>query len=266
MKIVIPRKKNIRIVLLGVGGTGGYVAPHLFRLAYSLAPRARLESETEDEYATYKKKERYIDIILADGDTVEKKNLLRQNFTERDLDKNKAEVLSQRYSAIYGIETYYIPDYIEEEEHLCEILSTDKYNIFLPILIGCVDNNRTRILMHDVFNKLDEIIYIDSGNSEFHGQIVIGYKYKGTIVLNPAAHFYPDLLEVDNIEDEYKSLQSCGDTIVSSPQNIMANIMAATIITGYINNIVTSSVLETQQTLFSAKTMNCRSEYLKEIK
>ena len=52
----------VKIVVIGAGGTGGYVIPHLYRLGYA--------------------SHRYIRIIVCDGDVVEEKNLIRQNFIE----------------------------------------------------------------------------------------------------------------------------------------------------------------------------------------
>ena len=248
MKLIIPKKKYARILVVGVGGTGGHLVPNLFRLAYSLANK--------------KEQQRIINIILADGDRVEKKNLFRQNFIEKDLDQNKAEILSKRYGAAYGVETSYIPDYIENEDIILEILKQTKEEKFLPILISCVDNNSSRQMFHRVFQKLDEIFYIDSGNGEFTGQVVCGYKRKGEVVLPPVGELYPDMLEVNAEEDKFRSEQSCGAVIVSSPQNMMANVMAATVIMGFVNDIVAVGTLEVGAVTFSAYSINCRSRFI----
>ena len=81
----------IHIVMIGCGGTGGHIAPYLYRLLYSVF--------------------RPSTVILCDGDIVEKKNLVRQNFVACDLGRNKAEVLAERYSAAFGMECSYVPDY-----------------------------------------------------------------------------------------------------------------------------------------------------------
>ena len=62
-----PVDRPIHIVMLGCGGTGGHIAPHLYRLLYSLFRPAK--------------------VILCDGDIAEKKNLVRQNFIASDLGK-----------------------------------------------------------------------------------------------------------------------------------------------------------------------------------
>ena len=83
------KKRPVKIVMLGAGGTGAHIAPHLYRLLYAL--------------------ERPVKFIICDGDKVEPKNLVRQNFTEADLGENKARVIAERYSDVFGLETSYIP-------------------------------------------------------------------------------------------------------------------------------------------------------------
>ena len=68
----------VKIVVIGAGGTGGYVIPHLYRLGYA--------------------SNRYVKIIVCDGDVVEEKNLIRQNFVGQDIGRNKAQVQAERYS------------------------------------------------------------------------------------------------------------------------------------------------------------------------
>lgn len=146
--------RPVKIVMLGAGGTGGHIAPHLYRLLYAL--------------------ERPVRFILCDGDIVEEKNLVRQNFTPADLGENKAKVLAERYSSVFGMETEYVPEFIESGERLLSMLRAQTFSIGpywhsptvkeLVILIGAVDNNKSRKLCHEVFYKLDDLIYIDSGN------------------------------------------------------------------------------------------------------
>ena len=42
----------------------------------------------------------------------------------------------------------------------------------MVILLGAVDNNKSRQLCHKAFCQSKELIYIDSGNGEFSGQVV----------------------------------------------------------------------------------------------
>ncbi len=59
--------------------------------------------------------DRPVRFIICDGDVVEEKNLVRQNFTPADLGENKAKVLAERYSTVFGMETEYVPAYVRPE-------------------------------------------------------------------------------------------------------------------------------------------------------
>ena len=170
------RTRPVKIVQLGAGGTGGHIAPHLYRLLYSL--------------------NRPVRYIICDGDVVEQKNLVRQNFTPADLGENKARVLAERYSTVFGMETEYIPDFIEDEDRLKKLLIPKRWYVStrnakditeMIILLGAVDNNKSRQLCHRVFSQAKELIYIDSGNGEYTGQVVCGVRRGGKTYFPPSA-------------------------------------------------------------------------------
>ncbi len=142
------QERPVKIVMLGAGGTGGHIAPHLYRLLYAL--------------------NRPVRFIICDGDVVEPKNLVRQNFIPADLGENKAKVLAERYSTVFGMETEYVPNFVEDENQLKALLTQQSYFVgdrrdrLAPeqvILIGAVDNNRSRQLCHRVFYQAEELIY-----------------------------------------------------------------------------------------------------------
>lgn len=224
----------IKIIVLGTGGTGGWVASHVCQLCSTI--------------------DRKIDIYLCDGDIVEEKNLNRQNFIKQDISKNKAKVLAERYSAAYGVPCKYFPSYIESAKQLEELCKGDCYQQ-QPILIGAVDNNRTRELCDMVFRNSDNLIYIDSGNAEFTGQVVCGIREKKQTVYPPVSSLYPDLIEPDDV---FPSELSCADRSLSSPQTVAANLMAATTIILYLYNILVRGELRTESVEFSASTISMR--------
>ncbi len=230
--------KPVKIVMLGAGGTGGHIAPHLYRLLHAL--------------------ERPVEVIIADGDIVEEKNLVRQNFISCDLGRNKAQVLAERYASAFGMEIQYIPDFVETEEKLTALLKP-RFSYATPetliILIGAVDNNKSRQLCHNVFNKSDNLIYIDSGNGEFTGQVVCGIRRKGKTYYKPVGEVYPDILEDT---DKFPTELSCAEASVSAPQSIAANIMAATAVVSYIYNILVLGNIEVKKVTFSTKSMNLK--------
>lgn len=246
------RKRPVKVVMLGAGGTGAHIAPHLYRLLYAL--------------------ERPVKFIICDGDKVELKNLVRQNFTQADLGENKARVIAERYSEVFGLETSYIPRFIEDAEQLEELLKPRASREYLEdsetghgkwvtyleqvILIGAVDNNRSRKLCHEVFLKAKELIYIDSGNGEYTGQIVCGIRRAGKTIYKPVGMLYP---EVNTPEDLFPTEVSCAEASISAPQTIVANLMAATAVVTMIYNILVMGRNTVQQTTFSTKSVNIRS-------
>ena len=248
----------VKIVMLGAGGTGGHIAPHIYRLLHSL--------------------DRNVRFIIADGDVVEPKNLVRQNFIHADLGENKAKILAERYSVVFGMETEYIPDFIEDVDELLELVRPRKFQVQnrmvrtsdfvagralepeymyeLVILIGAVDNNRSRIMCHEVFNKIESgLVYIDSGNGEHTGQVVCGAKKGGKTMFKPVGGLYPDILEVS---DKFPTELSCAEASVSAPQSIVANIMAATAVVNFVYNILVFGDIRVRSVTFSTNTINMR--------
>lgn len=224
----------IHIVMIGAGGTGGHIAPHLYRLLHALF--------------------RPSIVVICDGDIVEQKNLVRQNFVACDLRRNKAAVLAERYASAFGMESCYIPEFIESEDVLKKLLQPKEKDA-LVILIGAVDNNRSRQLCNRVFYEARDLIYIDAGNGATTGQVVCGVRKSGRTVRKPVAGFYRDILDPT---DKFPTELSCADAAVSSPQAITANLMAATLALCMLYNILATGELDTRMTTFSTKTVNVR--------
>lgn len=239
--------RPVKIVMLGAGGTGGHIAPHLYRLLYALGRPVRF--------------------IICDGDVVEQKNLVRQNFIPADLGENKAKVLAERYSSVFGLETEYIPSFIESENELKSLLTPVVWHVDYRhticeqiILIGAVDNNKSRQLCHRVFQQMPELIYIDSGNGEYTGQAVCGIRRNDRTYYPPIGTVYPDVLEDT---DKFPTELSCAEASVSAPQSIAANITAATAVVDMIYNILALGDSSVRKVTFSTRTVNVRPEVQK---
>ena len=230
----LERSRPVCILIIGAGGTGGYILPNLYRIAYATKRKYR--------------------VVIADGDIVEKKNLIRQNFSEIDIGVNKAEAMAERYSDVFGIETEYVPEYIEDEDMLCELLmqrsQDERYTNPAYIIIGAVDNNRSRVMCHNVFNKLNDIIYIDSGNGEYTGQVVCGIKEDGKVISPPAADVYPDIL---TDTEKFPSELSCAERSISAPQSIAANLFASTAVSTMLFYLLTEGEIEKTRIAFSSR-------------
>ena len=241
----------VKIIVLGAGGTGGYVIPHLYRIGYAA--------------------QRSMRIIVCDGDVVEEKNLIRQNFVHQDIGRNKAQVLAERYSAAFGIECEYIPRFIEWETELLKLITPDFYinrrhNISETqrvILLGCVDNNKSRQICHSAFYKQKDLIYIDSGNGEHTGQVVCGVRQSGRTTYKPVCSLFPDMLKT---EDQFPSELSCAQRSISAPQSVTANLTAATALVSFLYDLLICGDLHTRYVTFSSRQINMRAETVKRRK
>lgn len=266
------------IVQLGVGGTGGYLVQHIAQLLGT--------SKTKAAY------------VIADPDVIEDKNLGNQLFLPHEVGLKKADVLASRYSAAYGLDIgSYTDSYVEDVQQLRKLFSTEYLNMFhenepytrkllLPIVIGTVDNNYTRRIMHELFTQMKTIIYIDAGNestavptdwrtrdkkdwtdeeleeyrnSGWSGQVVTGVNLN-MFKQAPVAEMFPDILE-DNDEIRPSEL-SCTELTASEPQRLIVNKFAAMAIANVITQIVEEGTISSHITFFHAKKGYMRSTEL----
>jgi len=137
-----------KIVVVGCGGTGGFVAEGLCRLLAN--------SE--------------LDILLIDHDRVEPHNLRRQNFFEGDLGKFKSQVIAERLARQYCRPVGYSV-YPYDRDLLNEAAGLGRRQM-RGIIIGCVDRADSR---RSIAQRLDwGDWWLDSGNGYQSGQVLLG--------------------------------------------------------------------------------------------
>ena len=141
--------EDFRIIVVGCGGTGSFVAEGLCRL---------LKSERT--------------LLLIDHDRVEPHNLLRQNFYDEDLGKFKSQALAERLARKYGRRVGYSV-YPFDPDIVGEGLGGGMYTkVVHGLVIGCVDNPAARREIAKSTNLGSW--WLDSGNSRDSGQVLIG--------------------------------------------------------------------------------------------
>lgn len=263
------------LVLVGVGGTGGYVLQQAARLLYALAQQGRAVPE----------------VLLLDGDTVEEKNLLRQYFVPADIGKNKALVLAERYSRAYGLSILGCDAYLAPDRPLRPLVAeTRPYRSgdsiadgdLTPIVVGGVDNAPSRRLLHDELRTWENVVYLDAGNGSvrlpedpehvdryqlakirdmgYDGQVVCGVRCGGKDGLPFPGEVFPDLFETQDEADRLPTDVACGDVVMSQPQRFLTNLMAATSVLLYLNTLLTDGTLLHHRTFFNARAGFTRSE------
>jgi hypothetical protein len=191
-------------------------------------------------------------ILLVDGDICETKNLGNQVFDTDDIGEKKVISLAERYGEHYNLPVLRYPEYVRDLETLNSLMGEPEYNnkriLYMPVLVGMVDNNATRRLLDEYFHQdeVENLIYIDAGvegiaglgdvrnvnESGFSGQIVIGFKYRGEVLLEPVGRVYTNILE-----DEDTSFPGCGVQIQSAPQRSATNKTAAQLANNVVNNL-----------------------------
>lgn len=147
------------IVVVGCGGTGGFLAEAIGRLLIG----------------------RSAQLYLVDPDRVEPHNLLRQAFVKDDQNRFKAEVLAERLSHHFGREIGYSVQPYDRDLH-AQVFGKGRSR--LNLLVGCVDNAAAR---RALAATLDEPIgsygyphprpsvwYLDAGNGRNSGQVLLG--------------------------------------------------------------------------------------------
>lgn len=255
---VLPRNHTrINFVLVGVGGTGGFLAEDLCRIILQLQ---------------HTKKE--INFAIVDGDTVELKNISRQNYQPAEIGLPKAETLAARCSAKYGIEITAVCGWFEED-----MIRTASWWNTLTVIIGCVDNSAARSKIHSVLkinsaNEPASLFWLDCGNSNYSGQVVIGTHSNFDIVqasnnpdkpqfwlhLPSPVLVHPELL-VPQPEELSDNNLSCAEIQARNYQSLFVNKMTSAIAAQYLLELTLTGGLKKFASYFDLKAMSTRSLY-----
>lgn len=250
---------DYHFIIIGAGGTGGYLIPNL----------ARMVSIKNGEGADHQ-------VTIVDADRVEQKNLLRQNFTDSDIGKNKAAVMAGRYGRAFKQTFYFIEEYIENYTQIVDIIESENK---IPVIIDCVDNNKTRFIIEEArksymrTNPRFDVLVISSGNEEFAGQVIFSYElsernkyhYERIGEIEDGVymkHESPSLIDIfpnmkiGKLPDE----ESCAEQAISAPQNIHTNMTAADIQFGFINRLLNKEKIDILAVFFDSFMMT-RSIY-----
>jgi PRTRC genetic system ThiF family protein len=206
--ILLPSYDRLHLVLIGCGGTGGWLAVNLPRIAY-----------------LQKQAGKSVSITFIDPDRVEAKNIPRQNFIPSDLGMPKASVLATQYGLQWGIEIGAIAAPFKKsmaQNHWKE----------LTICIGAVDNPEARIEIAKVLENEKSVFWLDCGNHYESGQVLLGSRdtVAGikeafpvptfcTALPSPALQ-HPELL----LEPETtKPVLSCEEAAIANAQSMSIN-------------------------------------------
>jgi PRTRC genetic system ThiF family protein len=245
--LMLARRDETRISLVGCGGTGGWLAPAVARLAYVL-----------------KEQGRDVKIAFYDPDHVEEKNIPRQNFCTAEIGRNKAITLAARYGAAWGLEIAAIPHRFDPAKPAFHSYSA------LHIICGCVDNAAGRKVIAETLKKnrageAPGVWWLDSGNSKESGQVILGSAstpamLKGCFQTEKicAALPSPFLVEPSLMnalpEESSAKKMNCAEMMIANMQSLEVNQQVAAIAAGYLTRMLTGAPLKRFATYFDLPT------------
>lgn len=217
--LLLPATKGTRLVMVGCGGTGSWLAPHIVRIA-------RLLQEVRDQQ---------VSLTFCDHDHVELKNIYRQNFCEAEIGMNKAVALAQRYGHAWGVPIAAMTKPFDNSAASRNNLVPSYNDSRNTIYVTCVDNNAARREIVETCRSWP-IWWLDTGNLKTSGQVSVGrhledaeasplrFPSKTTWLPMPSLQF-PDILagKAEARQEEDSSGLSCAEMAVMDEQGLSIN-------------------------------------------
>ena len=216
--------ENFRIIVVGCGGTGSFVAEGLCRLLKSDQP-----------------------LLLIDHDRVETHNLRRQNFFDDDVGRFKSQALAERLARQYGQHIAYCVRPFDRDIY-GEGLGGGLYQkVIHGVVIGCVDRAAARI---NIANSIDlGSWWLDAGNGRNSGQVLIGdtdnVDYlrgafnKETMEVShlPMPSMQSPSLLIPPVQKE-KRRRDCAEAIEADDQSPVINQAMATLVLEFVHRLL----------------------------
>jgi PRTRC genetic system ThiF family protein len=239
--------RDAHIVLVGCGGTGSFLALHLARLAYHARDRYDMD----------------LRLTFIDPDTVEYRNLGRQNFAPAEVGRNKARALAWRYNRAFGLDIHAFPCKFDRRR------LRDRWNIW-HLIIGAVDNAAARrsIAKADLWSGQHNNWWLDCGNEEHAGQVLLGNRWRKIKAPSISKLGFCDALPMptvqapDLLEDPVGSEdpESCAELTLADAQSLMVNQAMATYAAQYVYRMLITRDLDIYATYIDLQTGGARSE------
>jgi hypothetical protein len=187
--------------LVGAGGTGTHLLPAL------LAYLRTYHGNTGTEYQ----------VVIADGDIFEPKNLTRQIFAEGMVSINKAEAMLQMHP---GHPIIAVSRYIGKADVETMIQDGD-------CVLICADNYSIRSLIVDHVKTLNSAVVINAGNEVFDGSVQLWVREGSENITPSLTYGHP---EIAFTAENDRAAMDCLTiaTLPGGEQTILANMTSAT--------------------------------------
>ena len=265
-KLLVPMFESVKIVMVGCGGTGSWLAPAIVRIGKLLVEQGK-----------------QVWIAFCDHDQVEEKNIYRQNFCAAEIGRNKAETLAFRYGGAWGMSVNAVSTRFEADSNLMDGWARDCLRLF----IGCVDNAGGRLAIHQYLENLNNgnlFWWLDCGNERSNGQVLLGnpedepedlYNLPEYVNWFPSpAVQHPELVATDNVpqapldpstrlgEPNNRENLSCAEMALQDAQGLVINQVIASHAADYILRLLVTKDLRKYATYIDMESGSVRSRYM----
>lgn len=190
-------REHVKVHVIGCGGTGSHMIGALARMHVSLRALGHPFG---------------FNVAAWDPDEVTAANAGRQLFSPSDIGLKKATLLVERVNRYYGLAW---DGYGE---------AFNRQTLQRPsIVVGCVDNNKTRKRIHDLVLNTS-CYWLDCGNESTWGQVVLGNGDPDNRLPLPS-QLFPKILK----KSTSPNTPSCSLAGALARQDLFVNSMAATL-------------------------------------
>ncbi|MGR5347314.1 PRTRC system ThiF family protein [Vibrio mediterranei] len=220
--------RNLKIALVGCGGTGSYLSKELIQIAKTMKA---LDPDSN------------LSVTYYDPSTVTESNLARQNFFPTMVGCNKAEALVWEANNLHGLS-------FKANNQAFSASNLSSYHL----IITALDRPSTRFKLYEAgMKKSGKTLWLDCGNDATSGQILLGElcDTKGTRLPTIC-----DFFDYSTLTDDEADRKSCSAIESLYRQQPGVNATAARIAGQLLNNLLFSGQLTTHGAFFDAKSLS----------
>ena len=177
-------ERQVRVLVVGCGGTGSAVVAGLPYLHQSLMARGHPGG---------------LHVTVMDGDTISPTNCIRQPFARSEIGLNKAIVLVNRLNMFWGLKWEAVPAHLKPGTYISRNYTGD--DLRAHIVIGCVDTRAARAVVRDAVSNWSTVSYVlDLGNNSDSGQFILGEPLnernrRSRLRLRSAWELFPEIVD-----------------------------------------------------------------------
>jgi PRTRC genetic system ThiF family protein len=223
-------KRPVRIVVIGAGGTGSALVPRLMQIDHAMKATGHPGG---------------LQVTVYDDDVVSESNIGRQGYFPCDIGQHKATVLVNRLNMGWGTTWQGIPKRITKDTYFDA-----------DIIVGCVDTRGARkAILSALQVHRESFYYIDSGNAEHTGQVLLGEVRKAKTKAYRLPHIgdlFPEM--VNDALDARDDKPSCSVAESLRKQSLAINMTMAVEIFNLLWTLLHTGTLE-----YSGKFINLKT-------